>query len=178
MTFAELVVAVHDWMRRLSPGQVRNAIKHQLESEEGVEGFHRGISVDAALVIIRMGLGPGCAQLPFATSVGRRRPRWCPSRRHRRAKRRKQKPRRGTRFGTGPGLRGRLSKRAQALVLEQLANGPKPGVEIEAAAKAAEIPVIVAADERSQHGQWWLQGKLNGAAPAVGSVVGSRPIGE
>src|SRR5215831_2534830 len=46
-------------MRRLSPGQVRNAIKHQLESEEGVEGFHRGISVDAVLVMIRMGLGPG-----------------------------------------------------------------------------------------------------------------------
>jgi hypothetical protein len=63
-------------------------------------------------------------------------------------------------------------------VLEQLANGPKPGVEIEAAAKAAEIPVIVAADVRAQRGQWWLQGKLNGAAPAVGSVVGSRPKGE
>ena len=66
-------------------------------------------------------------------------------------------------------------------MLEQLANGPKPGVEIEAAAKAAEIPeraLIVAADVRTQRGQWWLPGKLNGAAPAVGSMVGSRPIGE
>jgi hypothetical protein len=62
-----------------------------------------------------------------------------------------------------------------------LRTAPKPGVEIEAAAKAAEIPeraLIVAADVRTQRGQWWLPGKLNGAAPAVGSVVGSRPIGE
>jgi hypothetical protein len=45
---------------------------------------------------------------------------------------------------------------------EHLANGPKPGEAIEAAAAAAEIPeraLIRAADAldvRTQRGQWWL----------------------
>jgi hypothetical protein len=52
-------VAVHDWMRWLPPAQVRDAIKRQLESQEEVEGFRRGISVDAVLVMVGMGLGPG-----------------------------------------------------------------------------------------------------------------------
>jgi hypothetical protein len=47
-------------------------------------------------------------------------------------------------------------------VCEQLADGPKPGTEIEAAAKAAAIPersLIRATDKlnvRTQRGQWWL----------------------
>ena len=65
MTFAELVEAVHDWSRRLSPARVRDAIKRQLESEEGVESFHRGISVDAVLVMIHMSIGPGMRPVAF-----------------------------------------------------------------------------------------------------------------
>jgi inorganic triphosphatase YgiF len=47
---------------------------------------------------------------------------------------------------------------------EKLANGPQPGAEIEAAAKAADIPerwLIAAASAlrvRPQRGQWWLPG--------------------
>lgn len=61
-------------------------------------------------------------------------------------------------------MRGGPSKRAQALVFEELANGPKPGAKIEAAAQAAEISeraLIAAADVlgvRTQRGQWWLPG--------------------
>jgi hypothetical protein len=49
-------------------------------------------------------------------------------------------------------------------VHEQLANGPKPGAQIEAAAEAAEIPersLIAAADDlgvRTRRGNWWLPG--------------------
>jgi hypothetical protein len=58
--------------------------------------------------------------------------------------------------------RPNASKRARALLREQLANGPKPGDLVEAAAEAAEIPersLIRAADKlgvRTQRGQWWL----------------------
>ena len=79
-------------------------------------------------------------------------------------KSRKAKPPAGGRAGPGQEPRGRPSKRAQALVREQLADGPKPAVEIEAAARAAEIPeraLIVAADAlgvRTRKGQWWIPG--------------------
>jgi hypothetical protein len=58
----------------------------------------------------------------------------------------------------------RVGQRAQALVREQLANGPRLESQIEAAAEAAEIPprsLIAAADalgERCRQGQWWLPG--------------------
>ena len=65
MTFAEVVLAVHDWMRRLPPAQVRAAIKRQLDSEEGVEGLCRGFPVGAVLVMVRMGLGPGMRPVVF-----------------------------------------------------------------------------------------------------------------
>lgn len=59
-------------------------------------------------------------------------------------------------------LRGRPSKRARALVREQLANGPRPGDEVLAAADVAQIPewsLIAAANAlgvRTRRGQWWL----------------------
>jgi hypothetical protein len=65
---------------------------------------------------------------------------------------------------TGHGRRGRPSKRAQALVREQLADGPKRGEEVRAAAEAAEISertLIAAAGAlgvRARKGQWWLPG--------------------
>jgi len=55
-------------------------------------------------------------------------------------------------------------RQAQALLREQLADGPKPGELVEAAAEAAAIPersLIRAADVlnvRTQRGQWWLPG--------------------
>jgi hypothetical protein len=60
--------------------------------------------------------------------------------------------------------RRRASERAQRLLLAHLANGPKPGALIEAAAEAAEISeraLVAAADVlgvRTQKGQWWLPG--------------------
>jgi hypothetical protein len=53
-------------------------------------------------------------------------------------------------------------QQAQALLREQLADGPKPGTEIEAAAQDAAIPerspirACDALDVRTQRGQWWL----------------------
>jgi hypothetical protein len=58
----------------------------------------------------------------------------------------------------------RMVERARQLLHEKLANGPQPEAEIEAAAKAAEIPerlLIAAASAfkvRTQRGQWWLPG--------------------
>jgi hypothetical protein len=55
-------------------------------------------------------------------------------------------------------------QRARALLRAQLADGPKPGALVEAAAQAAEIPkpaLIAAADElgvRTRRGRWWLPG--------------------
>ncbi len=53
---------------------------------------------------------------------------------------------------------------ARALLRRQLADGPKPGALVEAAAREAEIPIrllIVAADAlgvRTRRGEWWLPG--------------------
>jgi hypothetical protein len=50
------------------------------------------------------------------------------------------------------------------LLQRQLADGPKPGALVEAAAQAAEIPkrtLIAAADAlgvRTRKGQWWIPG--------------------
>jgi hypothetical protein len=55
-----------------------------------------------------------------------------------------------------------VGKRARALVREHLKHGPRPGAQIEIAAKAAEIPersLIAAATAlgvRTQRGQWWI----------------------
>jgi hypothetical protein len=56
------------------------------------------------------------------------------------------------------------SKRARALLRQQLKHGPRPGAQIEAAAEAAAIPkavLIAATDEigvKSRHGEWRLPG--------------------
>lgn len=63
-----------------------------------------------------------------------------------------------------------VSKRARELLRAQLADGPRPASQIEAAAKAAKIPerILIAAASvlgvRTQRGQWWLP---DWAAPAV-----------
>jgi hypothetical protein len=55
-----------------------------------------------------------------------------------------------------------VSKRARELLRAQLADGPRPASQIEAAAEAANIPertLIAAASVlgvRTQRGQWWL----------------------
>jgi hypothetical protein len=57
-----------------------------------------------------------------------------------------------------------MVRQARALLRKQLADGPRPGTEIEAAAEAAEIPKreLLAAcdglDVRTQRGQWRLPG--------------------
>ena len=68
-----------------------------------------------------------------------------------------------------------VSKRARALVREQLKDGPKPEAQIEAAAQAAAIPkatLIAAASVlgvRTQRGQWWIPQ----SAPRRGHMVGT-----
>ena len=149
MTFEELVVAVHDWTRRLPPAQVCRAVKRQLESAEGVDGFRRGISAEAVLVMVHMGLGPG--MVPVAPRRIASEPASKPE-----PKAAECAPRRE--------WRGRPSKRAQALVREQFAQGPKRGEEVQAAAEAADIPeraLIAAASAlgvRTRKGQWWIPG--------------------
>jgi hypothetical protein len=55
-------------------------------------------------------------------------------------------------------------QQARALLREQLANGPRSGALVEAAARAAEIPkpaLLAATDAlgvRTHRGQWWLPG--------------------
>jgi hypothetical protein len=60
--------------------------------------------------------------------------------------------------------------RACELVRDQLKHGPRPGAEIEAVAKAAEIPerLIAAASAlgvRTQKGQWWLPADRSAVSP-------------
>jgi hypothetical protein len=60
------------------------------------------------------------------------------------------------------GSNGLRAREARALVQAQIADGPKPGAQIEAAAKAAAIPartLLAAADElnvRTRRGEWFL----------------------
>jgi hypothetical protein len=57
-----------------------------------------------------------------------------------------------------------MGRWARALLREHLADGPKPGTLVDAAAKEAEIPersLLAATDGlevRTQRGQWWLPG--------------------
>ena len=65
-------------------------------------------------------------------------------------RKRKRKPGAPPASMSNPAQRSQPSERARALVRERLADGPKPGWEIEAAAEAAAIPehaLIAAADE-------------------------------
>jgi hypothetical protein len=61
-------------------------------------------------------------------------------------------------------LNSHTPTRARTLLREHLAAGPKPGAEIEVAAKKAAIPkpaLLAATDKlgvRTQCGQWWLPG--------------------
>jgi hypothetical protein len=162
MTFEQFAATVRDWASRLPPARVRKAIKRQLASADGVEGLNSNISVDAALVMVQMGLGPGMVPVaprrhePSETAIA-------------------SEPEAETGVAFTPvskavecaprrELRGRPSKRAQALVREQLAQGPKRGEEVQAAAHAAEISehaLIAAASAlgvRTRKGQWWLPG--------------------
>ena len=147
MTFEELVVAVHDWTRRLPPAQVCRAVKRQLESAEGVDGFRRGISSEAVLVMVHMGLAPG--MVPVAPRRIASEPASKPE-----PKAAECAPRRE--------WRGRPSKRA--LVREQLAKGPKRGEDVQAAGEAADFTertLIAAASAlgvRTRKGQWWIPG--------------------
>ena len=167
MTFAELCVAVHDWMRRLPPAQVREAIKRQLDSEEGVEGLRRGFPVDAAWVMISLGLGPGMRPVALLRGKAPAAPRRDEASETAIASEPASKPEaEPAAVGRAPrrGSRGRPSKRAQALVREQLKHGPKPGAEIEAAAEAAAIPkrALIAATDAlgvvTKRGEWRLPG--------------------
>ena len=58
MTFEQFATTVRDWAR-LSPRQFRKEVARQLASADGVEGLSRNTSIDAALVMVQMGLGPG-----------------------------------------------------------------------------------------------------------------------
>jgi hypothetical protein len=179
MTFAELVVAVHDWMRRLPPVKVRDAIRCQLESEEGVEGFRRGISVDAVLVMIRMGLGPGMRPVALH-DLGREAARKDEPSKTAIASEPPSKPEaepEAVEHVVRREWRGRPSKRAKALVREQLADGPKPGEDVRAAAHLADISersLIAAASAlgvRTRKGQWWLPTALPARAGRVAAAI-------
>jgi hypothetical protein len=130
MTFAELMLAVHDWRRRMPPARVRRAVRRQLESEEGVEGFPRGFPVGAALVMVRMGVGPDtrCVALSAPEPAIALEPASC-------LEAGPEAPERGAPDRAAP-----VSARARELVRSRLAHGPRPGAEIEAAAEAAAIP--------------------------------------
>jgi hypothetical protein len=142
MTFEQFAVAVHDWQSRLTPAQARAEVARQLGSAEGVEGLRPGISIEAVLVMVRMGLGPGMCPVGVRArceNVLEPKPPSPPR------ESKKAKPPHGRRYET----RGRPSTRAQALVREQLNYGPRPEASVMAAASFADIPeraVIAAAD--------------------------------
>jgi len=79
-------------------------------------------------------------------------------------RKRKRKPGAPPASMSTPAQRSQPSERARALVREQLADGPKPGSEIAAAAEAAAIPegVLLAATDTlgvvTRRGEWRLPG--------------------
>ena len=143
MTFEQFAAVVRDWMNRLTPAQARSC----------AEGFRRQVYIsdlpdeiplDAVLAAIARG---GPAPEKAAPKPPQRQAVNSP---------------RKVRSRAGQGLRGRPSMRAQALVREQLANGPRRGEDVQAAAHLADISersLIAAASSlgvRSRKGQWWL----------------------
>ena len=151
MTFEQFAAIVCDWQSRLTPEQAR-AGAESLRRQIYIPDLPDAIPLGAVLVAIAKG---GPAPVPDPKPKPRISP--APKRRARRASQKAIS-------GTGLGLRGRPSRRAQALVREQLAHGPKRGEEVRAAGEAAEISgrtLIAAADAlgvRVRKGQWWLPG--------------------
>jgi hypothetical protein len=125
----------------------------------GIDDLPRGTTLDAVLVAIASGARPVPAD-------AKAEPEAVPAVKRRRA-RGDRSPKAKDAWETGLSIRGRPSKRAQALVREQLAHGPKPGEAIQAAAVAAAIPErsqIAAASAlgvRTRKGQWWLPGRVD-----------------
>jgi hypothetical protein len=126
---------------------------------------HDCISIEAALVMVRMGLGPGMRPVGVRGCAPR-----CENVHVETAALERQSPSpresRKAKSGTGQELRGRPSMRAQALVREQLANGPKRGEDVQATAEAADISerALIAAGcslgVRTRKEQWWIPGRV------------------
>lgn len=152
MTFEQYIDVVRDWQSRLTPEEVRRCIESL--SRMDIVDLPQGVDVSVDRV---MAIAAGVASMPVpeVKAAPEPEPPW-----PRESK--KAKLPHVRKFGTGQGSRGRPSERAQALVREQLADGPKPGAEIEAAARAAEISehaLIAAADVlgvRVRKGKWWI----------------------
>jgi hypothetical protein len=71
MTFEQFATIVRDWASRLTPREFRAEVARQLASADGVEGLDRNISIDAALVMVSMGLGPGMRPVVMRGSAPR-----------------------------------------------------------------------------------------------------------
>jgi hypothetical protein len=140
MTFEQFAAIVHDWQARMTAEQVHSATESLLRRGV-VDGLPwrppRDSSweppVDEVLAMVATG--------EFVPMPDRKvEPAASPPKLPRAPRTRKPDETDGPTSAPVPSLRGRSSKRAQALVREHLAHGPKPGAEIEAAAEAAAIP--------------------------------------
>jgi hypothetical protein len=165
MTFEQFAAIVHHWQARMTAEQVHPATESLLRRGV-VDGLPwrppRDSSweppVDEVLAMVATG-----EVVPMPDRKVE--PAASPPKLPRAPRTRKPDETDGPTSAPVPSLRGRSSKRAQALVREHLAHGPKPGAEIEAAAEAAAIPertLIAAASVlgvRTRRGQWWLPGQ-------------------
>jgi hypothetical protein len=141
MTLEVFVTCVRDWQARLTPEQAR-ACAAGLIAMGIVDDLPRGTGVETALAMMD-GHAPSPPLLE-ATAEDITPPAVEPEA----APQRKRESKKA-KSGVGMEMRGRPSKRAQALVREQLEHGPKPGEQVAAAAHLADIPersLIAAAD--------------------------------
>lgn len=171
MTFEQFIATVEEWRSRLTPALVCEATENILCM--GIVDLPPGTTAAQVLAIVSSGAPIAPAPAPNTADAARavaastspivERASISP-------------PAAATATDTAPDLpaslrrrggypRGRAAEahaKARALVREQLADGPRPASQIEAAAEAAEIPtrsLIAAADAlgvRTQRGQWWL----------------------
>ena len=144
----KVAAIVRDWMNRLTPEQVRSGAE-SLRRQVYVSDLPDEIPLEAVLAAIAKG-GPA----PVLKAAPKPRQAVGPAPRESRT----------ATSGTGQELRGRPSQRAQALVRAPLADGPRRGEDVQAAAEAAEISectLIAAASAlgvRTRKGQWWIPG--------------------
>jgi hypothetical protein len=173
MTFEQFIATVEEWRSRLTPALVCEATENILRM--GIVDLPTGTTAAQVLAIVSSGAPIAPAPAP-STAAADAAPAVAASTSPIVERASISPPAAATATDTAPDLpaslrrrggypRGRAAEahaKARALVREQLADGPRPASQIEAAAEAAEIPtrsLIAAADAlgvRTQRGQWWL----------------------
>jgi hypothetical protein len=169
VTFEQFAEIVRGWQRRMTPAELHVAIGRCLERGLPVDDLAPGTTVEAVLTRAAAGAEPSHAATKSAPAPVLHGEVIPPVSKRGESKLREQAVQVGKPKGNGsiPAVAEAeashaASKRARSLLRQELRDGPKRGDEIEARAKALDIPkaaLLAATDAlgiRTRRGEWRL----------------------